>query len=247
MTPSLASSWRRTALDPRNSFHVDVTLLGGMLEAKTGYSASGWSGTICFQGDFIRELSQTATARATVKGVRGRRTEPTAPVGRSRWCPRIASAIARSGYHRTPAVGRYRTSQTGVRYTRCPSRGYGTSATRGPVQVWGMKAPAPPMPASGPPAPNGPFTWEGGMNAPAPPMPTAGVPAVVAGPSLVLAAMVATVSVVAAMIMRMRAGFMCSLLGGLRWSTACMGETVGFTLVMLPTLHCVPAEGLQRG
>jgi hypothetical protein len=60
MTPSLASSCRLTARDPRNSFNVDVTLLGGMLEAKTRYSAFGSSGATFFQRDFMDEVSQTA-------------------------------------------------------------------------------------------------------------------------------------------------------------------------------------------
>jgi hypothetical protein len=50
---SAASNCRRTTLDPRNSFHVDATLFGGMLDASTRYVASGSSGATALHGDTV--------------------------------------------------------------------------------------------------------------------------------------------------------------------------------------------------
>lgn len=53
ITPSATNNCRRIALEPRNMLHVDDTLLGGILEANTRYSASASSVPSVFQGDFM--------------------------------------------------------------------------------------------------------------------------------------------------------------------------------------------------
>ena len=54
ITPLVLSSCRRTAREPRKSFHVERMLLGGMLDASTRYSAPGSRALIVFEALWTR-------------------------------------------------------------------------------------------------------------------------------------------------------------------------------------------------